>query len=112
MGLFNIVKAPDYQVKQGDTEQMVFIVKGYDLSGYSVSFKGVSPTGVLNKATGGQDITKTAFANNEQTITISFATADFKALQGTMKYELQVTLSGTIYTIIEGNIIIKAEIIK
>lgn len=111
MGLFNIVKVPDYTVKQGDTEQLVFIVKGYDLSTFAISFKGVCPTGSIIKSEG-SGIVVTAFANNQQTITISFAAADFKDKQGTMKYEVQATKSPDIWTLIEGNIIIKTEIIK
>ena len=111
MGFFNIVKVPDYTVKQGDTEQLVFIVKGYDLGLFTLSFKGTCATGSISKAEG-SGIVVSAFTNNEQTITISFAAADFKDKQGTMKYEVQAAKSPDIWTLIEGNIIIKPEIIK
>lgn len=111
MGFFNIVKVPDYTVKQGDTEQLVFVVKGYDLSPFAISFKGVCPTGTITKSEG-SGIVVTAFTNNQQTVTISFAELDFKDKQGTMKYEVQGTTAQNVWTLIEGNIVIKPEIIK
>jgi len=111
MGFFNIVKVPDYTVKQGDTEQLVFVVKGYDLSPFAISFKGICPTGTITKSEG-SGIVVTAFANNQQTVTISFAELDFKDKQGTMKYEVQGTTAQNVWTLIEGNIVIKPEIIK
>lgn len=111
MGFFNIVKVPDYTVKQGDTEQLVFVVKGYDLSQFAISFKGVCPTGTITK-TESSGIVVTAFTNNQQTVTISFAELDFKDKQGTMKYEVQGTRNADVWTLIEGNIVIKPEIIK
>lgn len=111
MGFFNIVKVPDYTVKQGDTEQLVFVVKGYDLSPFAISFKGVCPTGTITKSEG-SGIVVTAFASNQQTVTITFAELDFKDKQGIMKYEVQGTTAQNVWTLIEGNIVIKAEIIK
>lgn len=111
MGFFNIVKVPDYTVKQGDTEQLVFVVKGYDLSSFAISFKGVCPTGTITKSEG-SGIVVTAFASNQQTVTITFAELDFKDKQGIMKYEVQGTTAQNVWTLIEGNIVIKPEIIK
>jgi hypothetical protein len=111
MGFFNIVKVPDYTVKQGDTEQLVFVVKGYDLSSFAISFKGVCPTGTITKAEG-SGIVVTAFASNQQTVTITFGELDFKDKQGIMKYEVQGTTAQNVWTLIEGNIVIKPEIIK
>lgn len=111
MGFFNIVKVPDYTVKQGDTEQLVFVVKGYDLSPFAISFKGVCPTGTITKSEV-SGIVVTAFASNQQTVTITFAELDFKDKQGIMKYEVQGTTAQNVWTLIEGNIVIKPEIIK
>lgn len=81
------------------------------MSTFVISFKGVCPTGTITKSEG-SGIVVTAFANNQQTVTISFAELDFKDKQGTMKYEVQGTTAQNVWTLIEGNIVIKPEIIK
>lgn len=118
MGIFAIAKVQDYNVKQGDTEEMTFQISGFDLSLYDVIFKGVCQTGSIlkgNRQDGlaeNEDITVSAFEYNMQTVVVNFGTDDFKAMQGIMKYEIQIMKNDTIYTIIEGKIIISAEIIK
>lgn len=119
MGLFTIVKVADYQVKQGDTEVLSFVISGFDLTDVYVEFKGTCQTGSIIKGSSyplepieGDQITVTTFVDNEQTVTIPFASTDFKTMQGTMKYEIQISTAEYIYTIIEGNLIIKPEIIK
>lgn len=118
MGLFTIVKVADYQVKQGDTEVLSFVISGFDLTSHDILFTGVCPTGRIEKGSyanqyiENEDIEVTDFANNEQTVTVNFAAADFKSMQGVMKYEIQISTAEYIYTIIEGNLIIKPEIIK
>lgn len=118
MGLFTIVKVPDYQVIQGDTEVLSFEIAGYELKSWAATFKGSCPTGTIEKGTSlngiydNSDITITEFTDNKQTLTVNFAADDFKSMQGTMKYQIQISTDLLIYTIIEGNIIIKPEIIK
>jgi hypothetical protein len=118
MGLFTIVKVADYQVKQGDTEVLSFVISGFDFTSHDVLFTGVCPTGRIEKGSfanqyiENEDIDVTEFTANAQTVTVNFADTDFKTMQGTMKYEIQISTTEYIYTIIEGNLIIKPEIIK
>jgi hypothetical protein len=118
MGLFEIAKVPDRVVKQGDTEKLEFRIYGYNLNQEKITFKAVGQNGSITKGTAGNgiyansDITITAFADNYQTITINFNVNDFKTKTGTMKYEVQHSNTTQINTLIEGNLIIKTEIIQ
>lgn len=120
MGLFAIAKMPDYQIKQGDSEQLAFLISDFDLYEYKVRFKGVCPTGTIEKESVGErigesvtgDVLATEYTNNAQTLTITFSNDEFKSMQGVMKYEVEITFGYLKSTIIKGNLIIEPEIIK